>query len=773
MVKTVDLSTALEGLQKLLQEKGFHGDVCVRKEDVLPIFSCKSLRALVETKTVNDVTRLVNKIRKKQKKREKLRSQDWEYLKHQKMLIALIRLRRALDPIREILSIYRFGQNSDKAFKSLQRSWSRFILACTDSAIKDELEVTLKHDFQIMLAKGCGKPVDSGYSLFKGRLSRIINVKAAAMNKGETKCASFLRSIYESKKNWEQLSTAYKTKAKINHQTLMTTPGSSSEEAIKWIHKAVDMIIPFGTKYRPGTCVPTYGASYQSSRKCGGNHGFCSIGEEIPLMQLPAQEVFSNEQMLTCTRDAYLSEDKLTAQFQAIPEPGKFRVITKGDSDSYTALRPLQKFLLNRWKQFTMNSMSADFEKRLHERMTNSVPLRGTKHEENAHLYDHFVSGDYSNATDAMHRDATKACIERILFNLEYPNLKHGNRSFSPLEQQMLLEELCETITNPEILYDLGSQPVKTCRGQLMGHPISFPLLCIINLSTFLRTFEYENRREIRSHPSFINGDDILFKGDITSYDRWRKFSGDVGLKVNEVKTYFHKQYYLINSILGKNGKTIEYLNVAVAHGVSIQGEPIRSLLGASQIWELLSSYRHGASRLCARYVKSLAEKLPKMKIRGTPFSPNFFIIKELGGLGLKPNRPVKLHTNQRKLATYLWENPMSVISEKIGEMPSACILALEKFRRMRPSVERILCEGPAPENADPVPFEDHYLMMAQKSTAYIHNTNVYDPLLYELRFNLRQLRDYQKSEKNFLKPAFIKSPPPFRRMVWGAFDRV
>jgi len=772
MVKSV-LSTALEGLQKACQEKGFHGDVCVRSEDVLPVFNCKSLRVLVETKSVNDVTRIVNKIRQKQKKHLKLKPSDWEFLKYRKVLEMLIRLRRALDPIRELFLIYGFGQNSDKGRKALARSWQRFILACTECAIKDELEITLKHDFQVMLALGCDKPVSSGYRLFRGHMRRIINLRAAAMNSGETKSASFLRSIYESKRHWERLSRKYWLKAREKHRELLTTPAVSTSEAIDWVYKAVDLIIPFGTKFCPGSCVPTYGASYQSSRKHGGNHGFCSIEQEIPLGQLGLSEKYNLEQQSKCYVNAYLGSEKLVAEFQAIPEPGKFRVITKGDTNSYTALRPLQKFLLRRWKGFVMNTMSADFEDRLHKRMTAEDAPKGTKYEEYMHLYTHFCSGDYSDATDAMHRDATKACIDRILFNLDYPAshvLAGSKRNISGNEMRIMLEDLCESITDPHIVYELGDTPGKTCRGQLMGHPISFPLLCLINLSTFMRTFGYETIREIRAHPSFINGDDILFKGDILSYERWRANSGEVGLVVNEVKTYFHKKYYLINSILGKGGKTVEYLNTAVAHGVSISGEPIRSLQGASQIWNMLNSYHHGKEKLCSSYVRSLSRKIPKLKIRGSPYSPAFFVSKELGGLGLTPNRPVKLHTNQRKVATYLWEHPGPLISERIGALPTSCVDAMRKFNRIKPSTVRILEEGPLKKGGDPEPYDNMYLNMCQISTAYKRNLKVYDPELYQLRFALNGLKEYQKSQKNFLKTAFILHPPPHRKVIWGGF---
>lgn len=102
--------------------------------------------------------------------------------------------------------------------------------------------------------------------------------------------------------------------------------------------------------------------------------------------------------------------------------------------------------------------------------------------------------------------------------------------------------------------------------GQLMGSPLSFPILCLMNLSTFLVTRKRWEQRQ---------GIDAL-----EFYRLHEQTAGEVGLKFSRGKSYVHPRYVNINSTCFDvtprttkvNGdratvSTIDYLNVALCLG--------------------------------------------------------------------------------------------------------------------------------------------------------------------------------------------------------------
>ena len=89
----------------------------------------------------------------------------------------------------------------------------------------------------------------------------------------------------------------------------------------------------------------------------------------------------------------------------------------------------------------------------------------------------HWVSGDYKAATDSIFRDVMVSAL-------------HG------IKDPMLANLLVDNLSNGEIHYKdictrLRIKQVKSCiqrRGQLMGSIFSFPILCVINLATYIAT---------------------------------------------------------------------------------------------------------------------------------------------------------------------------------------------------------------------------------------------------------------------------------------------
>jgi hypothetical protein len=131
-------------------------------------------------------------------------------------------------------------------------------------------------------------------------------------------------------------------------------------------------------------------------------------------------------------------------------------------------------------------------------------------------LYDqpYWCSVDYESATDLLKSDATIAAFSALRDGL-----------FGEMGWKSLFTERVwyPTQKGSKRIYDRFTD-VKD--GQLMGHPLSFPLLCAINLAVYLlsidKWIEAADTPQERSRRTFlssalkqcvlVNGDDMLFK---------------------------------------------------------------------------------------------------------------------------------------------------------------------------------------------------------------------------------------------------------------------
>jgi hypothetical protein len=113
---------------------------------------------------------------------------------------------------------------------------------------------------------------------------------------------------------------------------------------------------------------------------------------------------------------------------------------------------------------------------------------------------------------------------------------------------------------------------VKLTRGQLMGHPLSFPLLCILNLATILTYKQiYEGFDRKRRLPALVNGDDACFRSSKFNMSNYQKVCEEIGFKINESKCYQHPIIGSLNSrrfIIKTNGYTrvIDHVSTSIIH---------------------------------------------------------------------------------------------------------------------------------------------------------------------------------------------------------------
>jgi len=176
-----------------------------------------------------------------------------------------------------------------------------------------------------------------------------------------------------------------------------------------------------------------------------------------------------------------------------------------------------------------------------------------------------FVSGDYESATDNLSLSFYQHLLREVLATAK--NVPSTVKEFAlgcSASTFVTLDK--ETLEMKEV----GRQR----RGQLMGNYLSFPFLCLVNYLTF----KYFVRRKV---PVKINGDDIVFRGTVSEYERWAAGVGESGLVLSKGKTLVSKDFFSLNSSFWQAGAKkvyrIPYIRSTCAFGTP---ESLSDLVG-------------------------------------------------------------------------------------------------------------------------------------------------------------------------------------------------
>jgi len=147
------------------------------------------------------------------------------------------------------------------------------------------------------------------------------------------------------------------------------------------------------------------------------------------------------------------------------------------------------------------------------------------------------VSGDYSAATDNIFLTYTAYTAEVMLSRTRF-SLPEGLPEYT---ERFLRKLAVHSLTHA--MLDLkGSSDVNITRGQMMGHILSFPLLCIINRAASCMAIP-------RSRFMRINGDDVIFPANKKEYKQWKAATRVVGLEFSLGKNYYSSTLALVNSV--------------------------------------------------------------------------------------------------------------------------------------------------------------------------------------------------------------------------------
>lgn len=256
-------------------------------------------------------------------------------------------------------------------------------------------------------------------------------------------------------------------------------------------------------------------------------------------------------------KEPKLWPDNLRCEIKGVIEPLKIRVISKGEGLNYYSQRKIQRALhdtIRRMPCFRL--VGRPFSP------TDLMDLKNVSKET-----DHWFSVDYSAATDGLSWKFSSRILTYLLQDF-------------PFELSQALKVL-----GPHDLYYPQLRKGKWCaaeyeatqvNGQLMGSILSFPILCLANLATYLLTNEEDHMTRGLSTEQvlqgvLINGDDMVYAADPSLWSRHVEISSKLGLKMSVGKAYVHPRYANINSTsvvfdLSKDGtpREIPYLNVGL-----------------------------------------------------------------------------------------------------------------------------------------------------------------------------------------------------------------
>lgn len=255
---------------------------------------------------------------------------------------------------------------------------------------------------------------------------------------------------------------------------------------------------------------------------------------------------------------------------------GKVRPVTKMCPETLILLAPLQSYMF----QHIHRHPTFEFTKRPIDAKTGIQKLSKSPY---------FVSGDYSQATNLFDIEWSKYTLHKIMERFELP-----------LEIQLIAEQ---SFTQIHIIDQFLGESYDPINGQPMGHPLSFPILCICNAALYLTAFP--KKKILKDQPLKINGDDIVFGIEEPSeYTCWKKTIEASGLVLSPGKNFVSSRFLNLNSrtlIRNEHGfltmanSTLPTLLIdmkerPVTSGSVIPGEPtLRGARVSTKSWK-----RHG-----------------------------------------------------------------------------------------------------------------------------------------------------------------------------------
>lgn len=378
----------------------------------------------------------------------------------------------------------------------------------------------------------------------------------------------------------------------------------------------------------------------------------------------------------------------LNCRAVAIMEPLKCRIITAGEGLPYTFARFLQKGL---WQ--TLSKLDC---------FVIDGPIRATQIED---LYDPEIedglwhSVDYSDATDKLSANVSFKVLQSIIesigldgtaasicYDVLAPHQVHYKkwwpghrlnrlirRGELDIESACYFDAICDSSVsklelqeghyddevvdvvpengefNPDYWYRI--KPVLQQNGQLMGSVLSFPILCVVNLLSFILAYkdihgEFDFFEDVLRYV-LVNGDDMLFYGTQELADQHARIANSIGLTLTVGKAYQSETWANFNStcfVISYSGDGSKAYATKVDHMRSglffgkrkVQKDERKKTMReevnyVSTIEEQLKGALPGKSKDLLRLIIREHSQKIREELRGR----NLFIHPSLGGIGV------------------------------------------------------------------------------------------------------------------------------------------
>jgi len=483
------------------------------------------------------------------------------------------------------------------------------------------------------------------------------------------------------------------------------------EELRERIHKAIKLVVRKifgGVSFVPRDCFPSLNACYESGRAEGGTFGALlrrfvesrkidfptsqerQKGQDLDLLRklgidphlsalsgmtylprkgvtetrtfephmtiFPSVEILDEfEEFVDHGLQEVLDHPELNlVEPCAILEPLKVRIITKGNPFLNLRTLELQKMMHGRLRTFSpfvaigRPLTDQDFD----DRFKKLDPLKK------------FCSGDYVASTDNLDPEISQTIWTEICKNVTV-HLNKGDKLKSLLrlpqapkeDSELLFTNYWEAgrlaLTKHQLVYPLldgRDSEVKYEQkwGQLMGSPMSFPILCIANYVASCVGLGWDPVEMLKDgSPILVNGDDIAFQCTAEEYQGWQKAVSSVGLRPSLGKNYWSDEFLTMNSecripsadAFGVVSWSLtSYINIALLWGYDKKGTNAgSSVLDDLSWWDvgsrarsLLRGVDHGYDRVLSEFSR-VHEKI----LHTVPAGVSYYLPPSLGGVGL------------------------------------------------------------------------------------------------------------------------------------------
>lgn len=579
-----------------------------------------------------------------------------------KVQVDLNRGEAILRSIYNVISFFLPPPQREKDWERYKSSWTGFVRRLKRMMLKDTAEDWIKFHTQLIVARCCDgvtEPEDKGYPVFfSGFIRRLMWRKLRRESVGKDLGRGCLfRSLYEAKRLWEPLSPAKHDEA-VNDHKVRTCPALqrvTNWHAKKWVKYAADLVVRPGTKFCAGSGIPTGSACRENTRADGGNRGL--LQPSLSGLVLPLALDSCHREIAVSFHHACGATEDPHVDYRALDEPGKIRVITVGPGRLYTKVRPVQAFLLKQWKETPYSTMSETFVDKLKEYTVSSNPLEGS-----------WLSGDYKAATDLLNGDVGRLALKRVLKNCSLYTHSLGQAAVQCFK--------------PAWVHYPDGEIRRQVDGQLMGNPLSFPILCILNLSCALRSLAisegYHDPSDLPRgwvktvRPLFINGDDILFRASRLEYQLWLENAGEIGLSMSPGKNIYSSKFLMINSIMFyADGTPVPYLNQSLLYDHHIKGG-VRETTNIAANWDKVVRWitdSESVEKLARWFCVGNRSQLGRVRVnRLRSYTPNWQVPVYLGGRGINFPFLPSFSLAQRRVAGYFHRHPVHSMILGSGE---------------------------------------------------------------------------------------------------------